>query len=61
MQYLTYNYLDKMSITGGITIGSVSHTVKATGLSRATVVQIVHKRRQLVEGEQFLRSNKTLW
>ena len=38
-----YNF-DQMSITGGITIGSVSRTVKVTGLSRATVVRIVHNR-----------------
>ena len=46
---------------GGITIGSVSHTVKVTGLSRAMVVRIVRDRRQLAEGEQFPRSNKMLW
>ena len=40
-----------MSIKGGITIGSVSHTAKVTGLSRATVMQILHvNRRRLAEG-----------
>ena len=50
-----------MSITVGITIGSVSRTVKVTGLSRATVVRIVHERRPLAEGKGFPCSNKTLW
>ena len=42
-----------MFIKGGITIGSVSCTIKATGLSRATVVQIIHDKRRSVEGEKF--------
>ena len=42
-----------MSIKGGITTGSVSCVVKATGLSRATVVQIVQDGRWLAEGGQF--------
>ena len=58
---LTYNYFDEISITGGITVGSVSCTVKVTGLSQAMVVRIVHDRRRLAEGKQFPRSNKTLW
>ena len=42
-----------MSVKGGTTIGSVSRTVKATGLSQATVKRIVRFRRRLAEGEQF--------
>ena len=47
-----------MSLEGGITLGSVSHTVQASGLSQATVVQIVHDRRRLVQGKQFTTRTK---
>ena len=46
-----------MSIKDGITIGSVSCTIKATGLSWAMVVRIVHDKhdkRRLVEAKSFL-------
>ena len=44
-----------MSIKDGITIGSVSRMVKATGLNQAkcTIMKIVHDSRRLVEGKQF--------
>ena len=47
-----------MSIKSGITIGSVSHTVKITGLSQGMVVRIVHDRRRFVEDEQFSAPTK---
>ena len=38
-----YNYLNKLSSKGGIAISSVSQMVKATGLSQAMFVQIIHE------------------
>ena len=42
-----------MSVTGGITVGSVSRSLKVTGLIRALVVRIVHGKSQLAEDERF--------
>ena len=53
-----YNYFNKMSIKGGITISSVSRAIKETGLSQTTVVRIVHDKRQLAEGKQFRTPTK---
>ena len=55
------NNFDQVSITGGITIGFVSRTVKVTGLSLVMVMRVVHDRRQLAEGKWFPHLNKTLW
>ena len=43
---------------GCITIGSVSRMVKETGITRATIVRIVHDRRRLVVGKQSPASTK---
>ena len=49
-----------MSITGGITIDSASRTIKVTGLSRATVVQILHDRRWLAQANSFPLQQNTM-
>ena len=47
-----------MSIKGDIIIGSVSHTTKAAGLSRATIVQIVDDQDDKRKANSFpLRQN----
>ena len=43
------------------TIGSVSRTIKATGLSRAKVVRIVHDKKRLAESEEFPFNETLSW
>lgn len=53
-----YSYFEEQAKKGGVTISPLIRTVKATGLSRATVLRIRREKRRLAEDDQFATPTK---
>ena len=54
-----YSCFEKQAKKGGLTIGPLSRTVKATGLSRATVMPIRSEKGRIQEGLVFATLSHT--